>query len=87
MCDVNRWRFLAGGAALLSLPAERELRAGPSPAEPSAAGPVDQVAPDVYFHAGTLSDTRITTATTPTGTRSSSRTEPCRSPTRASSRR
>jgi glyoxylase-like metal-dependent hydrolase (beta-lactamase superfamily II) len=55
MCDVNRRSFLAGGAAFLSLAAEKELRAGPSAPEPAPLA--DQVAPDVYFHAGTLSDT------------------------------
>jgi cyclase len=57
MCDANRRSFLAGGAAFLSLGAEAELLAGRSPAEPPPTGPADQVGPDVYFHAGTLSTT------------------------------
>jgi cyclase len=60
MCEVDRRSFLVGGAAFLSAAAEAELMAGPSPAEPPSAGPVDQVGPDVYFHAGTLSDTADT---------------------------
>ena len=56
MCDVNRRSFLAGGAAFLSLAAEAELVAGPR-TETSDVGRVDVVAPDVYFHAGELSDT------------------------------
>ena len=57
MCDVNRRSFLAGGAAFLSLAAEAELLAGEPRAEAPEAGGVDVVAPDVYFHTGTLSDT------------------------------
>jgi cyclase len=57
MCDVNRRGFLASGAAFLSLAAEAELLAEPAQAGASQAGKVDLVAPDVYFHAGTLSNT------------------------------
>jgi len=57
MCDVKRRSFLAGGAAFLSLAAEAELLAGEPRAEAPGAGAADVVAPDVYFHAGTLSDT------------------------------
>jgi glyoxylase-like metal-dependent hydrolase (beta-lactamase superfamily II) len=57
MCDVNRRGFLAGGAAFLSLAAEAELLAGPSPAGPPSQDPADQVSADVFFHAGTVSDT------------------------------
>ncbi len=57
MCDVNRRSFLAGGAAFLSLAAEAELLAGGPRAETPEAGNVDGVAPEVYFHTGTISDT------------------------------
>jgi glyoxylase-like metal-dependent hydrolase (beta-lactamase superfamily II) len=57
MGDVSRRAFLAGGTAFLSLAAEMELLAGPTPAGMAEAGEVDLVAPDVYFHEGRLSDT------------------------------
>jgi cyclase len=57
MCDVSRRQFLAGGAAFLSLVAEKELLAGPIPAGMAEAGKADLVAPDVYFHQGVVSDT------------------------------
>jgi glyoxylase-like metal-dependent hydrolase (beta-lactamase superfamily II) len=57
MCDVNRRAFLAGGAAFLSLATEVEgLAHGPG-AEAPGAGGADVVAPDVYFHVGTVSGT------------------------------
>jgi len=56
MCDVNRRGFLASGAALLSVAAEAELLAGEPLAETAKAGNVDAIAPDVYFHMGTLSE-------------------------------
>ena len=57
MCDVNRRSFLAGGTAFLSLAAEARVLAGEPRAETSEVGKVDLVAPNVYFHAGTVSDT------------------------------
>jgi glyoxylase-like metal-dependent hydrolase (beta-lactamase superfamily II) len=57
MCDVSRREFLAGSAAFLSLAAEAELLAGPTPAVMPEAGKVDLIAPDIYFHEGQLSDT------------------------------
>ncbi|HXH50565.1 MAG TPA: MBL fold metallo-hydrolase [Terriglobia bacterium] len=57
MCDVSRRQFLAGGTAFLSLAAEKELLAGPMPAGMAEASKADQVAPDVYFHQGVVSDT------------------------------
>jgi cyclase len=56
MCEENRRRFLARSAAFLSVAAEAELlEAGPQAAT-AASGAVDVVAPDVYFHAGSLTD-------------------------------
>src|ERR1035437_8189960 len=52
MCDVSRRGFLAGSAAFLSLAAEAELLAGPTPALVPEVGKVDLVAPDIYFHEG-----------------------------------
>ena len=57
MCDVSRREFLAGSSAFLSLAAEAELLAGPTPAGTAEAGKVDLIAPDIYFHEGQLSDT------------------------------
>jgi len=56
MCDVSRRGFLAGGAAFLSLAAEAELLAVPSPALRPEVGKVDLVAPDIYFHEGQVAD-------------------------------
>lgn len=56
MCDVNRRNFLAGGAAFLSLATEVEGLAGGPGTQTPADGSVDVVAPDVYFHTGTLSE-------------------------------
>ncbi len=56
MCDVSRRKFLAGGTAFLSLAAEEELLAGPISAAMTEAGKADLVAPDIYFHAGQVSD-------------------------------
>ncbi len=53
MCEVSRRKFL--GTAFLSLAAEKELLAGPIPAGMAEAGKADRVAPDVYFHQGTVS--------------------------------
>ncbi len=55
MCKVNRREFLATGTAFLSLAAEAELLLGGAPkAAAQAAAEVDQLAPDIYFHAGDL---------------------------------
>jgi cyclase len=59
MCDVSRRKFLAGGSAILSLAAERELLAGPIPAGMAEAAPADMLAPDVYFHEGTVADDAV----------------------------
>ena len=56
MCDVSRRGFLAGGAAFLSLAAEAELLACPTPALTPEVGKVDLVAPDIYFHEGQVAD-------------------------------
>jgi len=56
VCNVNRRGFLAGTASFLSLAAEEELLAGPAPALAPDAGKVDLVAPDVYFHAGQVTE-------------------------------
>jgi cyclase len=55
MCDINRRQFLAGGTAFLSLAAEMELLAGPIPAGMAEASKAELIAPDVYFHQGTVS--------------------------------
>ncbi len=57
MCDVSRRHFLASGAAFLSLAAETELLAGPTPPGAAEAGKIDLIAPEIYFHEGQLSDT------------------------------
>ena len=57
MCDMNRRDFLAGGLGFLSVAAEAELLAGESPGDRSEADVADQVASDVYFHAGQVSPT------------------------------
>ena len=57
MCDVSRREFLAAGTAFLSVAAEAELLAGPTPAGMAEAAKADLVAPDVYFHEGQVSDT------------------------------
>ncbi len=57
MCEVSRRKFLAGGAAFLSLAAEAELLAGPIPPGMAEATQADLLSPDVYFHEGQLSDT------------------------------
>jgi cyclase len=57
MCGVSRREFLAGSASFLSLAAEAELLAGPTPAMMPEAGKVDLIFPDVYFHEGQVSDT------------------------------
>jgi len=51
---VSRRGFLAGTAGFLSLTAEEELLAGSAPALAPEAGKVDLVAPDIYFHEGSL---------------------------------
>jgi len=56
MCNVSRRGFLTGGTALLTLAAEAELLGGPLPAGAAEAAAADQVAPDVYFHEGSLAD-------------------------------
>jgi len=55
MCEDRR-SFLVRGAAFLSVAAEAELLEGRPQAGTPAAGSVDVVAPDVYFHTGTLAD-------------------------------
>ena len=56
MCDVSRRGFLTGSAAFLSLAAEAELLAGPTPALTPEVGKIDLVAPDIYFHEGQVAD-------------------------------
>ena len=56
MCKVNRRGFLAGGTAILTLAAEAELMGGPIPAGTAETSKIDQVAPDVYFHEGSMAD-------------------------------
>jgi len=56
MCDLSRRGFLTGGLGFLSLAAEAELLAGESPVDRSKPGKVDRVAPDVYFHEGSLAE-------------------------------
>ncbi len=56
MCEENRRTFLARSAAFLSVAAEAELLEAAPQAATAAAGAVDVLAPDVYFHAGTLAD-------------------------------
>jgi len=56
MCNVSRRGFLATSAGFLSLAAEAELLAGPSPAGAPEVGKVDLVAPDIYFHEGRVAD-------------------------------
>ena len=59
MCDVSRRGFLAGGAAFLTLAAEEELLAGPTPGGMEETEKVDLVAPDVYFHEGDVADNAV----------------------------
>jgi len=56
MCDVSRRGFLRGGTALLTLAAEAELLGGTASAGMAEAAKVDLIAPDIYFHEGTVSD-------------------------------
>lgn len=56
MCDVSRRGFLASGTAILTLAAEAELLGGPISAGMAEAAALDQVAPDIYFHEGSLAD-------------------------------
>ena len=56
MCDLSRRGFLAGGSAFLALAAETELLGGPAPRGMAEAAKVDLVAPDTYFHEGTVAD-------------------------------
>jgi cyclase len=56
MCEVSRREFLAGGAAFLSLAAEEELLAGRVPSGMAEAAKADLVAPDIYFHQGSVAD-------------------------------
>src|SRR5690348_6422617 len=57
MCDVSRRGFLAGGTALLTLAAEADLLGGGSIREGMLeAAKDDLVAPDIYFHEGTVAD-------------------------------
>ncbi len=56
MCDLNRRSFLTSSLGFLSLAAEAELLARESPTDKAKVGKVDQVAPDIYFHQGDISD-------------------------------
>jgi cyclase len=56
MCKVSRRELLIGGGAFLTLAAETDLLARPTP-EMSEASKEDLVASDVYFHEGDISDT------------------------------
>ena len=56
MCKVSRRELLIGGGAFLTLAAEADLLARPTPGM-SEAAKEDLVAPDVYFHEGDVSDT------------------------------
>src|SRR5215469_7521295 len=56
MCGVSRRQFLVGGTTLLTLAAEMELLGGPVPAGAAEAAAADQIAPDIYFHEGNVSD-------------------------------
>jgi len=57
MCKVSRRELLIGGGAFLSLAAEADLLARPTPPGMSEAATEDRVASDVYFHEGDISDT------------------------------
>src|SRR5512140_3531929 len=60
MCDVTRRMFLTGGAMVLSAAAEADLLTPAGHAaqvSESRPGKIDPIAPDVYFHEGSLSDT------------------------------
>jgi len=57
MCEVSRRELLIGGGAFLSLAAEADLLARPTPPGVSEAAKEDLVASDVYFHEGDVSDT------------------------------
>lgn len=52
MCEKSRRSFMTRGAAFLTVAAEAELLEAAAQAGAPAAGTVDAVAPDVYFHAG-----------------------------------
>ena len=56
MCKVNRREFLATSTAFLSVAAEAELLGGKTMAASAQAVEADQVAPDVYFHEGSLAN-------------------------------
>ena len=56
MSEVNRREFFAAGAAFLSLAAESELLAGPIPAGMPEEPKADLIAPDIYFHEGSVAD-------------------------------
>ena len=56
MCKVNRREFLATSTAFLSVAAEAELLRGKVLPAAADAVEADQVAPDVYFHEGQLTD-------------------------------
>ena len=56
MCEVSRRKFLAGGTALLTLAAEAELLGGPVAPGAAEAAAADEIAPDIYFHEGNVSD-------------------------------
>ena len=56
MCKVNRREFLATSTAFLSVAAEAELLRGSRVPGAEQAVVADQVAQDVYFHAGNLAD-------------------------------
>jgi glyoxylase-like metal-dependent hydrolase (beta-lactamase superfamily II) len=54
MCEVSRRDLFKSGMAFLSVAAEAELMAG-SPQDKPAVSKADMVAPEVYFHEGSLS--------------------------------
>jgi glyoxylase-like metal-dependent hydrolase (beta-lactamase superfamily II) len=54
MCEVSRRDLFKSGMVFLTVAAEAELMAG-SPQDKSGPGKVDMVAPEVYFHEGSLS--------------------------------
>ena len=56
MCKVNRREFLATSTAFLSVAAETEILRGKTVASAAESLEVDQIAPGVYFHEGSLSD-------------------------------
>jgi glyoxylase-like metal-dependent hydrolase (beta-lactamase superfamily II) len=54
MSEINRRGFLGSGLGWIGLAAEGELLAADAPASVAGASGADRVAPDVYFHEGSL---------------------------------